>query len=381
MRRLSSESVDVAVIGASFAGLATAIALGDRGRSVVVIDSRRAARPAMGETLPPEIKEPLGELNIWPDFVSANFRQAPGRVSFWGSGTPTCVDHIFNPYGYGWHADTSLLDQVMQAAACRNGASLLPKVRLTGWRHVDGAKWELDIDDGDKPRTISAGLVVLATGRQSSVLRQQAHKREVHDEQIAMIAEIDVAGRPAARDQRPMIEATPDGWFYSVERDNGRLLIAFMTDRDIAKSGTKQAGSQADFFAKALKGSRNTADRLGFGKVCANLVVCAANTYWSAGMAGDRCISVGDAAWTIDPLSGLGIYSACSNGLLAAAAADHYFRDGEQALLAYRGEQRRLYEDMLGQRAGYYAMERRWTDRVFWKRRHAKPTRAARRRE
>ena len=43
---------------------------------------------------------------------------------------------------------------------------------------------------------------------------------------VALVA----SGTPGDADQRTLIEATPDGWWYSATVPDGTLVLAFQTD-------------------------------------------------------------------------------------------------------------------------------------------------------
>jgi flavin-dependent dehydrogenase len=87
-------------------------------------------------------------------------------------------------------------------------------------------------------------------------------------------------------------------------------------------------------------------------------------------------LCVGDAASCFDPVSGQGLFKALRSGIFAAyAVGDFLCRDDDTGVKRYR---RFITDEFLGYRKTlreYYAMERRWAGRPFWKRRIADTTR------
>lgn len=167
----------------------------------------------------------------------------------------------------------------------------------------------------------------------------------------------------------PLVEAAENGWWYSVKLRNGCHVVAYLTDTDLAKEGVERTGSRQAFLNACLPAASETALRVA-GATLGEPAVVAANTYWSTAVAGEHSLSVGDAAWTVDPLSGLGIYSGCSAALSVAGAISDHMAGKKTALHDYALAQRREYEAMLADRSTFYALERRWPHSSFWQRRH-----------
>ncbi len=80
-------------------------------------------------------------------------------------------------------------------------------------------------------------------------------------------------------------------------------------------------------------------------------------------------MAVGDAAVAFDPLSSLGINNALETGLRAAEAIHAALSGHEKALTPYAS----FLHDRLAEserlRLSFYAMEQRWRQEPFWRRR------------
>jgi 2-polyprenyl-6-methoxyphenol hydroxylase-like FAD-dependent oxidoreductase len=110
-------SVDTVVAGAGPAGATVALCLARRGSTVALVDPFIEVGVRVGETLPPIIRERLTRLGVWERFAAAGHRPAYAIRSAWGSAAPADQDHIFHPYGNGWHVDRRAFDRMLVEAA------------------------------------------------------------------------------------------------------------------------------------------------------------------------------------------------------------------------------------------------------------------------
>jgi flavin-dependent dehydrogenase len=81
-------------------------------------------------------------------------------------------------------------------------------------------------------------------------------------------------------------------------------------------------------------------------------------------------MSIGDAAWSLDPLSGNGIERAVSDGIDAATAISQALISGDSGPLRSHAVSRaNSFRESLAVQRQYYSVEKRWGDNVFWRRR------------
>jgi flavin-dependent dehydrogenase len=153
-----------------------------------------------------------------------------------------------------------------------------------------------------------------------------------------------------------LIEATPDGWWYSAPVPDGRLLLAFHTD---ARPGLR-AG-----WARHLAAAPLTANRAGTAD-SGVVRYAAANSQRRQPAAATGWLAVGDAAAAHDPVAGLGVYWALESGMAGAATI---LAGAGTAPYASAADDR--FTEYLAQRALYYRAEARWPDSPFWRSRQA----------
>jgi hypothetical protein len=89
--------------------------------------------------------------------------------------------------------------------------------------------------------------------------------------------------------------------------------------------------------------------------------------------AGERWLAVGDAATAFDPLSSYGISSALGSGFYAASAIIDFFAGSDSSLSAYGRMMENAYAQYLLMHDEHYALEQRWPDELFWRRRQHEP--------
>jgi hypothetical protein len=110
---------------------------------------------------------------------------------------------------------------VAKGASARWGASL----SVQGWTR---AGWQLLLTDGT---SVSARVLLDASGRQSRLLRPFGQKRLVTD-QLACAWYLSDHNDPTA-DPSIYTHAVPQGWWYSARVGGGRRLVAFHSDADL----------------------------------------------------------------------------------------------------------------------------------------------------
>lgn len=351
------------VVGGGVAGATTALCLARRGLSTLVVESSVYDGFRVGDTLPPVARVLLTRLGLWERFVQQGHVASQAICSAWGSAELTEQHSLFSPFGSGWHLDRSRFDAMVAAAAAEAGVTVLQGARVTALSgagpfraRIRGPQGELEAE---------AQLVVDATGRAATVARGLGSERIAYDRLVAILA----IHTPSPGEQLVpslLLEARPEGWLYSVPLPSGALLLAAMVDADaITESGLRPRA----YLAAMLEQSQHTRERLRGLVPPHTVVVRKASTERLSRIAGPAFVAVGDAASSYDPLSSQGICKALMNAELAAQAIAERVAGDESALSAYA---QRIAEDharFLLDRTRYYALEGRWPDARFWRRR------------
>lgn len=349
------------IVGGGPAGAATALALRRSGRSVVVLECSRRPRERVGECLSPAARRPLEALGVWDAFLADGHLPAAGMRSHWGGAEAREAHFIRNPDGPGWHLDRRRFDARLLSGAAAAGADVLAGEAPEAVS-FDGRTWRIRTSSG---RRIAARVAVDAAGRGAPLARMAGARRVALDRLVAIAAFLP-ADPDAAFDRFTLVEAAAEGWWYSAPLPDGRRVVGFFTDADVAP----RVRGPADF-RRSLGRAPATAARVRrLPPGTAPRVVSAATSRLTA-VAGQAWLAVGDAAAAFDPLSSQGLETALSSALRAADAVTRHLAGDPDALPAYPSHVRETWRRYLYERARVYEREARWPDAPFWKRRRA----------
>lgn len=323
--------LDVAIVGAGPAGCAVALAL-DPSLSCLVVDPLDARSVGVGETLAPGVQPLLERLGLWSAFLEQQHMPAHGSAACWGSARIEDHPFVFHPFGCGWHLDRGRFDALLR--------SHVPLERGRGLELADGTSL--------RPR-----FVVDATGRAMAIARERGAERVAWDRGVARFAR---HARPDFHDTTTLIEAMPDGFWYSATVPGGDLITAAFSDPgQILELGPETA--------RRIAGAPPTQHWQ--RSACSQ---AATQVY------GDDWLAVGDAALAVDPLSSQGIAQALAMGIAAAQAIGRKLDGDASALARYAESILALRHKFLVARRDIYRRELRFADRLFWRSRQLRVT-------
>jgi flavin-dependent dehydrogenase len=330
--KIPASTTDLAIVGGGPAGSAAALTLRRHapGLSVEIVEAGdySAARP--GEVLPALARSLLDQLGVLPAFDAAGFVVGRAVAAAWANDDLEERHSIFSARGPGWHLDRARFDRLLADAAVAAGATLRTGKAVRS-AVPDGEGWRLILANGDE---IVARAVVWATGRNWRLARPLDARVRVHDELVAL-------GRffyGVDGDNRTVIEARPEGWWYSADLPGRRRILCCMTDPAVAR--TLELRTDAGWW-RAFEATRHMA-----------------------------ALAAGDTLFAADPLSSRGLVHALRSGVLAGYAAMDML-DGREAEIRRRFAMMRDhgFTGYARSLADHYAAAARWPDALFWRRR------------
>jgi flavin-dependent dehydrogenase len=346
---------DVVIAGGGPAGAAAARELSSAGWRIAVVDGdRRRPVPARAETLPGAARPLLERLGAADAVDDGAHLPALARRSHWGADVSRERSAVLDPYGEGRHVDRARFDAALRAGAEAAGARWTTGT-VQAVRSVDQNCFELALGGKAGGRLLRARGIIDATGRSARVARSLG-ARLLHLNR--MVAACATAAPAASPENTGLVEAAPDGWWYSAPIANGRYAVQFVT--------LPQLWSGDRSLSNRLRSSPRTASRLDPSTVTApTLGVCGSSRL-------DRCAgpgwaAAGDAAGAHDPLAAAGLTMALRSGLRAAQALAAWLRAGRlDELDTYDRMQRAAFDSYLRERSAIYSLERRWPTSPFW---------------
>ena len=371
---------DVVVLGGGPAGAATALTLARGGRSVVVVEKSRYEVSTAGEILPPRARPWLERLGVWRQFLADGHRPSPAVLSAWGDAELRATQHVFSPYGSGWHLDRRRFDAMLGEAARQAGVCVHCGATARGCQSLGDGGWQLELTSelrSGRRERLHASLIVDATGRVATWARSQGARRINADRLVAMVGLLMPACEPAGRyggdpasggdDACTLVEASTDGWWYTATLPTGRTIASYVTDADLLPAHRR---AWRAFWHGRLGTTRHTSGRIRTLHLTAPPHVVAANSSRLDDASGRDWLAVGDAAIAFDPLSSRGLTQALASGV-AAGDRLHRHLDGEPEAIGDWGRApHEAHREYLRHRADIYALEQRWPDSTFWRRRH-----------
>jgi len=164
------------------------------------------------------------------------------------------------------------------------------------------------------------------------------------------------------------VEATQDGWWYTAPLCQDRSIVMLMCDADLVREHRFECLEQ---WLGALDKAPSTRGRLGdlnvqwgpriFSAVSQRLMRTSnAPAHW---------LAVGDAALSVDPISGSGVPRALNMAEAASQTITQYLDGDHDAIHRYENDRNAQCTEYLMERASYYGYEQRWQQAPFWKRR------------
>jgi flavin-dependent dehydrogenase len=346
---------DVAIAGGGPAGCAAALTLLRYSKLRPLVIERSAYEGwRVGETLSPGVLSLLDYLGATEAFDAQGQRRAYSTSAAWGGPHVVSRDLLFSGAGDAWHLDRAKFD--------RSLATLVGSALITGTtiKRASG-KWQLTLSDG---RELRARFVIDATGRHAAFARAQGARADVRDHLTGLVGVF--AGGDEEDDGSTLVESIPDGWWYSAQLPEGRVVAALMTDADVVRT---ERLHERDAWLERLGRTGATRRRVAGAELVREPIPCPAHTQILDPIAGDGWVAAGDAAVGFDPLSSMGIGYALTSGIHAARAAAAALAGDPSHASLYAKDVAHHFEAYLERKRAYYRLEQRWPDEPFWARR------------
>lgn len=375
----TSVEYDVCIIGGGAAGLCSAIRLRQLAPnlSIAVLDAGYPTSSDVSGPVPQGFEHLLGQLQADHLRHNLEYRPAPNSLCAWGSPQLDKLNDFSFANEGAWQLDRQGFENTLGDFAISLGITLM-RARVYKKSHLEYRKdlrhqWLLEFQQNrdlareqarpsaEKADMLSllARFVIDASGRRAVFARDRQSRAIATDSLIGLFTLIDTQPETA----KTLIEAAPNGWWYSARLPSGKTLISLMTDKHIAQS---QRLRKPELWLQALRHTRHMREHN--THLAANLRVRAwpAQSFYRSTVIGARWLATGDAAACFDPLSGQGLTKAMQQGILAADATAQFMLGDNNALSHYQKHCESQYWSYYRSWQTHYAKEQRWSSLPFW---------------
>ncbi|SEM02021.1 Dehydrogenase (flavoprotein) [Chitinophaga rupis] len=349
------QTFDVLILGGGPAGTCAALRLLSLGYRVALVERESFPRPQIGESLSPGIRNIFEYLHASHLLTRHNYlQQLPAKV-IWETSTAQTISP--QQRGPGIMVDRGLLDKDLLELAVDRGLHLFQPASLHGHGIMKDGKWWAHIRMDKAFHVLMATFLLDARGRDGT---DHAHRITTAPPTLALWAYTPAQQMP----NETLIEARDDGWTWGSPMPDQRFrIISFMNPVKI------RPGAIADVFGQTLDKTQL------FRSVIQNwqprdIAACVVSNYVHAVPWDERYIRLGEAAFSLDPLSSSGVEKAMRFSLQAVIAVNTILQSGDEQLARWLYERKLIDAVVTHTRwtADYYA--RAWTnDHPFWKER------------
>lgn len=355
-------SLDVLIAGSGPAGCATALSLATFAPELRVglVDGSGRDEARIGETVPPRINPILVHLGVWDEFVGGGHCPSYRTIAAWGDSRLASNEFLFHAHQVGWRLDRAAFDQMLVKAASSRVSALFKAKVVALVKQTE--EWCVSLSDGS---IHTARFVVDATGRAAALARRCRLRPINFDRLVGCCFR---AGSRSDGTEGLMIETFAEGWWYTAMIPGGDRVFVCMTDADRVRPLELSSGRGFVRLLAETEHVRRVADR---GDRFGRPVIWPAGSRFLDSTTALPLLCVGDAGLCYDPVSGDGVVKALRSGVFASYAIADWLRRGDpRGLSRYRGVLQREFATYFGTLREYYALEQRWPDSPFWRRRH-----------
>jgi flavin-dependent dehydrogenase len=357
---------EICVVGGGPAGAVAAWKLARLGHAVLVVERAAFPRPHIGEALAPGIWTQLDLLGLTDAVCAAGFRPVATAVVRWAGRTAETVRHPDPP---GLVVDRGRFDRLLLEHAREARARLLQPALAKTPRRAEGG-WILPLrtpHDGTGEAEVAARFLIDAGGR-SGVLA--GPRRRSGPRTLALSG---AWVRRGGWEEGTRVEALPDAWLWAVPRPDGTLSAMAFVDADHYRAERASGVSREALYRRLLAGSELLAETAS-AALAGGVEVCDATCHHAPEAVGDDFVRIGEAAFTLDPLSSTGVQKAMQTAWSAALAVHTILtrpEDADAARRFYTEAHRETVERHAAWAAGYYAEVERYAGHPFWRSRSA----------
>ena len=354
---------EICVVGAGPAGATVARRLALLGHRVCLVERAAFPRHRIGESLPPSILPVLETLALRERVVSAGFLRPGGAIVHWAGvqGRPAYPED--SP---GFQVDRGRFDALLLEAAREAGVKILQPVHACRPTHGPEC-WTVPLRGSAAHDAVRARYLIDAAGKHAALGRRTTPS-------TARTAALYAYWRaPAGIGPETRVEAGDETWYWGAPLPDGSFNAAVFLDMT-ACAGLSDGRRHAAY--RALLQRSVLLKACAEGQLLGPVRCCDASGYHDPDPIGITALRVGEAGFSIDPLSSQGVQSAMASAIQASIAVHTILTRAEHARLAidfFRDRQRESVAMHARLSAGHYARQCELRPNAFWRARSRMP--------
>lgn len=351
---------DVCVFGGGPSGSVIAKRLSELGHNVVLVEKQAFPRWHIGLSLTSGIHHWLELLQVDELVKEKQFHQTLTSYVLWEN--DEIRKKTFSPERSGYHVDRGEFDQVLLESAKQSGVTILQPCSFNNLKEDESGNWNVTVTHDNQKKQLSAKFIVEATGRKSIL---KGSKKAYLPNTIATYAFWDqkVQGSEAS-----FIEAGKDEWFWAAPVSKDQYVACIFSDADAIKTYDSVNNFYEEKISQfTLLNLHQNISRPKNYKV----VSCSSTAYKDEKPIGTNYIKVGDAAFSLDPISAQGVQKAIKSAYQGAIVVNTILRKEDTATAISYYDQMIDREIQKNKRwtQDFYNQQQRFTEGEFWMKR------------
>jgi 2-polyprenyl-6-methoxyphenol hydroxylase-like FAD-dependent oxidoreductase len=349
--------LDACVVGGGPAGAVAALRLAQLGHRVGLVERASFPRSHVGESLTSRVWTLLDVLGLRESFLKEDFLRSEEILVRWDNLETERLLAVENAAGLT--VNRGKFDMLLLKAAETAGVRIIRPAQacVATWGE---SLWRLEVKADTESRCISAKYLVDATGRRSFM---PGARLSTSPPTLALCGYL----RAPARREPTRIEAVPDGWCWGASVP-GKLLST-MVFVDPSTLRPRRTAGLEEFWRSQLA---KAALFVGVSRLplVQPIVAYDATTAFATDSIGTNFVRVGEASFSLDPLSSTGVEKAMQTGCNAAVVVHTMILRPDRRELCmrfYRERQRQTVSAHAGWSADFYSKVVRYGEFPFWR--------------